>query len=204
MTEKQSRRRNKHGFSSGFIKEAEDMALEIREQLKVSKFAALNAFDVAKKKEIPIFTFDEILYGDIYSAKREQLHNDSNVSALYTINKEGRYIILHKNINSAEREQSNIMHEIAHILLKHKVPEEFQRLVSLFQIPYDNKVQEAEAKYLGSCLQLPKPVLFLAKKMKWTEEEISKKYFASIEMIRYRMDISGVNIITKRKEAKGS
>jgi hypothetical protein len=57
---------------------------------------------------------------------------------------------------------------------------------------YYNPHHEEEAKYLGGCLQIPKPGLLWKLKEECTEEEISDYFFASVDMVKYRMNILGI------------
>lgn len=84
------------------------------------------------------------------------------------------------------------MHEISHVICNH----EHQEKVYDFEIPFGmrhfDEVQEEEAKCLASTLQLATPCLLWAAKKKMTFEEISKYFTASIDMIQYRMNMTGI------------
>ena len=103
----------------------------------------------------------------------------------------GNKIIIHNTYQSPKRQQSNLMHELAHHILKHDVDVETARIASQFGLKYVNDSHENEAKYLGGCLQICRPGLLWAAAA-LTEGEISDYYTASEEMVRYRMRVSGV------------
>lgn len=189
-------------FKHGFKKQAEDCGLKIREEMGLSKFSPLDAFALAKYKNIPVFTFDEILCDLEY--ERTLLNNHPSFSALYTINRHGQKIILYKNTDSSARQQSNMMHEISHILLEHSIPENLLMLANKFGLTYNNELQENEAKFLGGCLQLTIPSLFASLKKNMTYQEIAEKYFASIEMVNYRINISGVQKVREYQARKNN
>jgi Zn-dependent peptidase ImmA (M78 family) len=52
--------------------------------------------------------------------------------------------------------------------------------------------QEEEAKCLGSTLQLAKPGLLWARKRNMSYEDISDYFNASVNMVKYRMNITGI------------
>ncbi len=202
MIKKQLKNDTPPKFKHGFKKEAEDWGLKIREEMGLSIFSPLDAFDLAKHKKIPVFTFDEILCDLEY--ERTLLNNHPSFSALYTVNRNGQKIILYKKTDSSARQQSNIMHEISHILLEHSIPENLLNLASKFGLTYNNELQENEAKFLGGCLQLTKPSLFASLKKNMTHLEIAEKYFASTEMVSYRINISGVQKVKDYQARKNN
>ena len=108
-----------------------------------------------------------------------------------------RFMIVHNHSHSQERKESNLMHECAHIILEHSM-EEFDNSNG-FNLRNYNKVQEAEAKYLGHCLQLPAKAL-----TKYyiynghTKESISEKFMASLEVVNYRIRVCGTEKIKQR------
>jgi Zn-dependent peptidase ImmA (M78 family) len=161
-----------------------------------------NAFALAKHKKIPVFIFEEILCD--LETEKNLLNNHPSFSALYTINRDGQKIILYKNTDSSARQQSNIMHEIAHILLEHSIPKDLINLANQFGLTYNNLLQENEAKFLGGCLQLTIPSLFASLKNNMTHLEIAEKYFASIEMVNYRINISGVQRVRQYQARKNN
>jgi len=202
MIKKQLKNDTLPKFKRGFKKEAEEWGLKIREEMGLTKFSPVDAFALAKHKKIPVFTFDEILCD--LEAEKNLLNNHPSFSALYTINRDGKKIILYKNTDSSARQQSSIMHEIAHILLEHTVPMELINLANRFGLTYNNTLQENEAKFLGGCLQLTIPSLFASLKKNMTHFDIAEKYFASIEMVNYRINISGVQRVKDYQARKNN
>ncbi|MNL71025.1 hypothetical protein D3C87_1961100 [compost metagenome] len=85
------------------------------------------------------------------------------------------------------------MHEIAHILCEHKVKELPQGVNLPFGMRDFDQLQEEEAIYLGATLQLSKPCLLWAKKRKMTNDEIASHFNASVEMVNFRMSVTGLN-----------
>ena|ERR1035437_1540602 len=108
------------------------------------------------------------------------------------ITKVGNRIIIHNPYHSVARQQSDMMHEIAHIICKHeRIEKEYD-----FEIPFGlrefDKVQEEEAKCLGSTLQLATPCLLWANKKSMTTEAIAEHFNASKNMVTYRMNMTGI------------
>jgi len=179
----------KINLKRGFKAKAERLAKKYREELNVHACAALCAFKLAAHLKIPIFKATQFL---TLPYEIEKLSNNCEWSALTVPNFEGTNIILHNPFHSDARQQSDLMHELAHIICEH------EHAVTLHDKPlpfgmreYDSEKEE-EAKCLGSTLQLAKPCLLWASKRNMTNEEIADHFTASIEMVRYRMNTTGI------------
>jgi Zn-dependent peptidase ImmA (M78 family) len=178
----------------GFKAEAERLSEKYREELGVSKFDPLDAFVLADHLNIPVFTVKEVFKEDSSSLNTSILCDTSKFSAMWMPNIDGDKIIIHNDNHSLKRQQSNIMHELAHIIRKHEIPVELAILCNTFNLHYFNKEHEQEAKHLGACLQITRAGLQWALKNGYSKERISNYYNASIEMVRFRLNTSGVLI----------
>lgn len=177
----------KHGFKA----KAERISEQTREELNLTKFDPLNAFELAKHLNIPIFSMTD-MKDDLVAAHFKTLTNPGKFNAVWLPNSTGQKVIVHNDRHSAKRQQSNLMHELSHIILKHSVPEEYARLCHELGLPYVNTEQEEEAKYLGGCLQITRAGLLEALKNDQSESKISDHYNASLDMVEYRIRITGV------------
>lgn len=177
----------KRGFKTG----AERTSENYRSKLKISKFDPLDAFDLAKYLDVPIVGVDELredLASNIFSTLRDL----SKFSAMWLPNSDGDKIIIHNNYHSKKRQQSNLMHELAHIILGHSIPDDRAKLCLMLGLHYFNEEQEQEAKYLGGCLQITRPGLQWALKRNYSEDEMSDYFNASVDMVRFRLNTTGV------------
>lgn len=179
----------------GFKADAERMAEMYRAELGISKFDPLDAFKLAEHLDVPIFSVDEA-FSDNLDHPRYQFMSDINrFSAMWMPNEDGEKIIIHNTNHSKYRQQSNLMHELAHIIRNHEIPEESARLCAQLNLIYYNPLHEQEAKHLGGCLQITTPGLRWAFK-RYTVEQISEYYCASTEMVNYRLGITGTKRIS--------
>lgn len=175
----------------GFKARAERLSESFRSELGISKFAPLDAFDLAKHLKISIFSVLE-LKDDLQHKDYARLSDPSKFSAVWMPNSENEKIIIHNNFHSKKRQQSNLMHELAHIILGHEIPDEQAKLCFLLGLHYYNQVHEEEAKHLGGCLQITRPGLLWALKKGDSEIEMSEYFNASTEMVSYRLRVTGV------------
>ncbi len=187
----------RHGFQT----EAERKAEHYRAQLNVSKFCPLNAFHLADHLGVLVAGITEVL-----PPEGVQKLNDPNrqdvFSATIMNNMDNDPLIIHNDLHSKFRQQSNIMHELAHFICGHEIPYEIQQLNLPGNLRYYNPVHEAEAIYLGGCLQITKAGLLWKTKNNSSLEEISEYYSASVDMVKYRLSASGVSSIRKRQAIK--
>lgn len=91
-----------------------------------------------------------------------------------------KHCIIYNQTHADVRIESTIMHEIAHILCEHKpsVPLHLNGMSVLLRD--HNPEHEAEAEWLGGCLQLPREGLIWALKQGMTNKDIADNYKASL------------------------
>jgi hypothetical protein len=99
-------------------------------------------------------------------------------------------LIVYHPLHSPARYQSNMMHEIAHVLLKHPMVS-FDPATGL---PIRDARCEEEATYLGGCLQVPRIGLRRLIGQGFDKVGIALHFGASEQMITYRMNVTGVQI----------
>lgn len=93
---------------------------------------------------------------------------------------------------SPQRIESTIMHELSHIICNHHEETDATQNNSGLLLRNHNELHENEAEWLGGCLQLPKEGLLWALKNKMSVKEIAEHFNSSLEMTKYRINISGV------------
>jgi len=168
-----------------FRQRCERIAIDWRWKLG-NRFAydPLPALELLNALQAMVLTFD-----DVKGLSPEHRQHLSTISAFtYSINP---VVILHNPQHSPARYESNMMHECAHILLKHPM--------ILFDPALPNPPRdpqhESEATYLGGCLQIPKRGLFWAVQRKMAPEQIAGHFGASCEMVRYRANMSKLKLM---------
>lgn len=184
-------------FRRGFKTWADNQALEVRAQLGLKEHAPICAFDLCQLLKIPIYTPSDFLgLSDEY--KNILLNEKPCCWSAVTIPVGESYIIVHNPTHTPARQQSNLMHELAHILCGHKISES-KEIIELPECLRDfNEEKENEANWLGSCLQLPRPALLYCLRHKMNIDDIAKQYNCSTEMAKYRINITGVKIQMNR------
>lgn len=183
----------------GFKAEAERKALYYRKELGLKDHDPLPARRLAEYLNIRILTPSDIPGISVELLDTLLNQHKGCWSAAIFIRNDKEYIIYNPT-HSANRQESDLMHEIAHAICGHEL-KELESAIFGCVIPlrkYDHE-QEAEAECLGACLQLPKSALFHYHHIKKkTPEQISEVFTASSQMVRYRLSISGVTKIKWR------
>lgn len=178
----------------GFKAKAERIATECREKLAIHPCAPLCAFKLSEFLGIHVYNATEFINDPLELRKLEGIDGEEyGWSALTMVTKAGNRIIIHNNYHTPARQQSNIMHEIGHILCGHEVKPPPQEMILPLGMRDFNKSQEDEAIYLGATLQLSRPCLQWAKKRNMTTAQIAEHFNASTEMVNFRMGSAGIN-----------
>lgn len=174
----------------GFKAEAERIAARIREDLGKAEDVALDPYELAEHLGIETRPADEL----VDRSKLELLaETQPDAWSAATFKKStGGLVVVVNPLSSPGRSNSDLAHELAHILLGHKTAK-VERLGPLAFFTCD-AVQEEEANWLAGCLLLPRPALLRAAREGWTPERLADHCNVSIPMARFRLNASGVLI----------
>jgi Zn-dependent peptidase ImmA (M78 family) len=184
----------------GFKAEAERQAIFYRNELQLNDRDPLPARDMAANLNIQLLTPKEIPGISDGILENLLVFGKDNWSA-GILRVGDREFIVYNPTHSPYRQESDLMHEIAHSILKHELSE-LETSVSDGFIPLRkwHEEQEEEAEWLGAVLQLPRPALFYYYKIKKMKiEDISKLFNASEKMVNYRLGVSGVKNMNWRR-----
>lgn len=185
----------KHGFKTW----AENEALRLRVEMHLAKNAALPARSLANHLEIPITTPAEI--GVDAQTLQELLGNSTSRWSAVTLYLRNTPFVLFNPTHSEQRQESDLMHEFAHILCKH--PPQKVVVGGLFPFPireYDTE-QEEEADWLGATLKLPREALMRAIQQGFSDERLAEEFKCSVPLARMRKNRSGVKVQLDRQKA---
>ena len=165
-----------------FRKRCEVISADLRRELKLQIFDSLPANQLAQKYEVIIRRPDEMEMSqhivDYF------LQSDDWWGVLLPVPSP---MIVYNPKQSPARYESTIMHELAHLILKHPLERIYIAPDGTFARDFSSVV-ETEAAYLGSCLQIPRRGLFWAVQKGMSNEEISCYFGASLEMVMWRQN----------------
>jgi Zn-dependent peptidase ImmA (M78 family) len=171
----------------GFLAEAERHAARIRSELGQAPISKLSAKEVAEHLGIRVIAADELI--DITRLQELERIQAFAFSAC-TFDLDGTKVIVFNPIRTAERRESDVGHEVSHVLLGH----DLSALRTIAGTPFRTcqPDQEEEATSLAGTLLLPRPLLLHAARRGLGVEEIAQRYGVTVEMARFRLNRTGV------------
>ena len=176
-------------YRRGFKAWAEKKAVEYRITLSLRPTDPLPAVKLAEHLNVQIFIPAQI--PGLSKEHLTHLERGEDWSAL-TYKIDSNCFIIHNNSHHSVRQESNIMHELAHIICEHKMGQLEHQALGIPLREYDAN-QEAEAEWLGGCLQLPRVALYYKKaKNGLSIAEIAQLFNASEPMVKYRLGVTGL------------
>lgn len=178
-----------HGFKAN----AERISLSYRKEMDLNAYDPLCGFELAKHLNIEVYKPEQIFPPNTNLEILIGVENNDNGWSALTMNTgNGNKIIIHNNLQAPVRQQSNLMHELSHVICEHKRPNTHDNInLPFFMRDFDPQ-QEEEANYLGSSLQIPRDALVWAIKRGMSKEEIGNYYQASLSMVTFRINSTGV------------
>ncbi|WP_280214817.1 ImmA/IrrE family metallo-endopeptidase [Nocardia cyriacigeorgica] len=177
------------GYYKGFKAEAERLAVETRKELRLTVHERLDPRILAEHLAIPVLTL-----GDLHARCPEMgdavrvLHGeDASTFSGLTLFDGSRRVIVHNEAHTPGRQASDIAHELSHGLRIHP-PAPIHDGRGCRQWNADH---EDEANYLAGALLIPAKAAWGITKQRMSLEEAAWKFGCSIEMVRWRINITG-------------
>jgi Zn-dependent peptidase ImmA (M78 family) len=169
----------------GFKTEAEEYAEEFRTELELAIDGPLCPFRLASHLEIPVLSLSQL--PDLPQKQLEYIQGTGQSEFSATTVNEGTYrLIVHNDSHHPYRQNSNVMHEIAHILLGHPP----RPPVAGDGCRQFDPVLEKEANELGFALLIPKRAALRIIESRMGMELACATYGVSAQLLRYRISIT--------------
>lgn len=188
----------------GFKAKAEKVAVSLRQTLCPSNSEPLIGTKLAHHLQVKVSSTNRI--PRIPTEIMEQLWEaDCTAWSAFTIThpQQGKWV-LYNPTHSTGRHESNVMHEISHILCEHE-PSKFVTFEGCtFALRTCNPDQEEEANWLTGCLKLPRGSLLWAVRHRMSNEQIAEHFVTSLDMVQFRRNVTGVDIQIQRQKNKSN
>lgn len=183
------------GFRRGFKTEANELTAELRNELGLGLFEALDPHALAIWLEIPVVRLSEFLQQA--PAVRHLLEVEREVFSAVTVFAGSQRTIVHNDAHALSRQFNNLMHELAHGLLLHPPTPALDNT----GCRHWNQDIEDEASWLAGALLVPEAAAMAIAKGRWTKEDAARRFGVSPALIQYRLNATGA---TKRvQRARG-
>lgn len=183
----------------GFKAEAERIALEVREALGIAAKAPIDPWAYASHLGVVVLDFGTL--GLTPEHCQQLLKIDPDSWSGLTLKDGGRHFVVINPEHPRPRQCNTMMHELAHITLKHiakRVDVSATGLMLLSDYPAD---QEDEADWLAAAVLLPRDALQHYRSQGWTSDQICQEYCVSPQLCAWRLRMTGVEAQLRRRSA---
>jgi hypothetical protein len=175
----------------GFKAWCENAAWGYRRDLGLERHSALDPRALAQHLRIAIWTPEEIPGLDP-SAVRHLLQVDPSSWSAVTLTAGGQTVIIVNSSHSPERQNSNLAHELAHVVLKHEATQVFFTPDGMMMMMHYNRVHEAEADCLAGTLLVPRDALLMLLGRGFDDRQLAAHFRVSDQLLRMRKNLTGV------------
>jgi hypothetical protein len=172
----------------GFKAEAEREAARLRAELGLNSHDGLDPRVLAGHLKVAVVDADRLVpRSDLEELERLQAFSFSAA----TFNIADRDIIVVNPLRALPRQNSDMSHELSHMILGHNLSEVRELNGQSFRTCKPD--EEEEATTFGGTLLLPRPLLVSAGRRGATVEQIASEYGVTIDMARYRYNSAGID-----------
>jgi Zn-dependent peptidase ImmA (M78 family) len=182
----------RHGFKA----QSERSAALARTALGLGLNAPLDPWEYAKHLNVRVLDFETLSLPK--QAKSQLTIHDPDSWSAMTLQIDGKFsIVLHPR-HPLTRQRSDLMHELAHIELRHSpVRVEVSESGLLLLSDYSDE-QEQEADWFGAALLLPREGLVRLRATRKSPAEIAAYYGVSEALCLWRLRTTGVETQMRR------
>lgn len=186
----------------GFKAWCERVAKQSRSTLGLLEIAPLSPWLLAKKKNVQVWTPDQI--PDLASSTVEHLLNHASSSwSAATLSHAGIDLIILNSSHLPGRQSNDLMHELSHLICGHSAARiDVSEDGFLVLKSYDVE-QEEEADLLAATLLLPRVALIEIKERGLSATEAADEYGVSKQLVTMRLNRSGVNKQFQHRQRMG-
>lgn len=185
-------------FERGFKSWCENTSVQIRRSLGAGPTDPLSPVELADHLDVRLIAADDVP-GLSEMALTTLLTSEADNWSAVTISHGSHDVVIYNSTHSRRRRSSDLMHELAHLLMRHDPSKMFFSTDRPFALRSYNQDQEEEANWLAGCLLLPRPALLAISRARIGHESVCSRYEVSKDMLTYRLNVSGVNTQMNRR-----
>ena len=175
----------------GFKTRCEEMSRSLRREMGLGRAAPLPPELLASYLGVFLWSVEEL---DLSSEDAAQLvQNDPDSWSAITVSAAGMDAIIVNPNHRLGRYSSDVMHEVAHLLLGHEPSTVFFAGQGSLALRGFNKDAEDEANWLAGALLLPRDVLVKLRAENCPTEVACDEFRVSRQMLEFRLSVTGVN-----------
>lgn len=180
-------------FERGFKAWCERTAAGIRKTLGLGPWEPLAPAALADHLGVELLTPNDIV-GLSRSSIDQLLRKDPWGWSAVAVTFDGRApIVIYNPRRSKGRIASDIMHELAHVILSHRTGTIILSQDGEMGMRSFDKKQEDEANWLAWCLLLPREALIRARRNRMSNDDLAAIYGVTVVLVQFRLAKTGVN-----------
>jgi Zn-dependent peptidase ImmA (M78 family) len=111
----------------------------------------------------------------------------------FTLRIGARHLVVLNSAQSSRRQNSVLMHELAHIILGHELASAMLSDGGHFVPSTYDQDQEDEAAWLGATLLLPRPALLWMRRRGLLDDDAATHFGVSPDLLRWRVRMTGID-----------
>lgn len=174
----------------GFKSEAEKIAATERAAIGLKPIEPIDACAYAHHRGVVVLDIAALKLPEKH--RKQLVDMDCESWSGLTLKEGGRHFILVNPAHAPTRQVNTLMHELAHIYLRH-VPSRVDLSKSGLMLLSDYPdQQEQEADWLAGVMLLPRVALIHYRSRGWVVEQICAKYGVSAQLCEWRIRMTGV------------
>lgn len=180
----------------GFKAASDRAAVGIRAELGLAPDEPLDADRLAAHRGIYVCEFRDL---NLDAGAVDQLLNvDPDSWSAFTLSEGAAYLIIVNPRHPATRRQNDLMHEIAHIELKHVAVHVTLSENKLLLLSDYSDEQEQEADWYAAALLVPRDALVAMRSRGLTSAQIAAHFGVSEALCAWRLRMTGVDVQLSR------
>jgi Zn-dependent peptidase ImmA (M78 family) len=170
----------------GFKTQANELAIELRQELGIERHKPLCPKKLASHLLIPICPLSE--FGEqIPEAVRYFQEIDLKTFSAVTVFDKHKRLIVYNDAHSVHRQAADLSHELSHAILDHRPDVVF----NIWGCRNFNKEYEDQANWLGPTLLIPNEAALHIVRANMDKHEAAKHYGVSLQIVNMRLNLSG-------------
>jgi len=181
----------------GFKAWAERKATSFRRELRIFWLGPLRATTLAEYLGVLIIEPKAIPGVGVELLHRLEVEFGYCWSAV-TISLEQLTVIVCNPTHGERRRESDIMHELAHLICRHPPVRIMAIANGAFRLRSFSEEAEEEAAWLGSVLQIPRAALLTLSRRGYNVDALAEHFHASEQMVQFRRNMTGVGKLVAR------
>lgn len=175
----------------GFKSRCEEISRQLRVEIGLAPVDPLTVSQLADYLDVSLWSVSDL--GLAEEDLRQLVEVDADSWSAITVSDSGRDLVIYNPRHFRGRYSSDVMHELAHLVLGHDPTTMFFVGDGELALRGFNASTEEEADWLAGTLLLPRDALVYVKRRRMTNEQACAWYGVSNQMLDYRMRMTGVN-----------